>query len=683
MARARQADAWKTIARLRAQLEYHNYRYYILDDPRIADAEYDRLLRDLEAAEAAHPEFASPDSPTQKVGARIDKTFSEVAHRVPMHSLANAFDADEVARFDQRVREHLEMESGAVEYVAEVKLDGLAVSLRFENAWFVRAATRGDGRSGENITHNMRAVLGDAVCLRGSTAAAVPEVLEVRAEVFMRRDDFARLNDAQRERGEKTFVNPRNAAAGSLRQLDPAVTAARPLSLYCYALGEVAGAPPPATHWETLRWLKGFGLPVSDLTRQARGAAGCIDYYEAMLQRRAELPFDIDGVVYKVSRIDWQDSLGHTARAPRWALAHKFPAQEEMTRVEKIELQVGRTGAVTPVARLAPVFVGGVTVSNATLHNRDEIARLDVRVGDTVIVRRAGDVIPEVVKVDKSKRKKGARKFVFPATCPVCDSAIVYEDGGVIARCGGGLFCVAQRKENIRHFAGRAAMDIEGLGNKLVEQLVDAKLVGSVADLYALTEAQLAGLERMAEKSAANLIEALEKSKQTTLARFLFALGIPLIGAATAEALASSLPDLQRLLEADEETLQAIPDVGPVVAQSVLAFFAEAHNREVIAQLVAAGVAWPAPAAAPGGGDGVDSLFAGKTVVLTGTLSMARAEAKRILQSRGARVTGSVSKNTDYVIVGDNPGSKADKAEELGIEMLDEAAFIDMAGAEQ
>lgn len=677
MARAKKADAHARIQHLRAQLAYHNYRYHILDDPEISDSAFDRLMRELEKLESAHAEFASADSPTQKVGGMRDKTFSEVAHRVPMHSLANAFDDAEVARFDQRVRAHLEMEAGEVGYVAEAKLDGLAVSLRYENGYLARAATRGDGRAGENITHNMRAVLGDAVRLH----ATAPAVLEARAEVFMRHDDFAKLNDAQRDRGEKTFVNPRNAAAGSLRQLDPKVTEARPLSLYCYGLGEVSESPPP-THMEILNWLKEFGLPVSDLTRQVQGAAGCLDYYRDMLACRAALPFDIDGVVYKVARIDWQDSLGHTSRAPRWALAHKFPAQEEMTRVENIELQVGRTGAVTPVARLQPVFVGGVTVSNATLHNRDEIARLDVRVGDAVIVRRAGDVIPEIVKVNKSKRKKGARKFVFPDACPVCASAIVYEDGGVIARCSGGLYCDAQRKENIRHFASRTAMDIEGLGNKLVEQLVDAGLVTSVADLYALTEAQLAGLERMADKSAANLAAALRQSKQTTMARFLFALGIPLIGAATAEALASHVPDLQRLLDADEETLQAIPDVGPVVARSVRAFFGEAHNREVIDKLVAAGVTWPRAAEVAGVAGGGDGPFAGKTVVLTGTLSMARNDAKRILQSAGARVTGSVSKNTDFVIVGENPGSKVDKAEALGIPVLDEAAFVDMAGAQ-
>ncbi|MDD9857975.1 MAG: NAD-dependent DNA ligase LigA [Gammaproteobacteria bacterium] len=672
MARPAHAHIPGSIMALREQLQYHNYRYYILADPEISDSEYDRLFRELQALEKSHPEFASPDSPTRRVGGFAEKTFSEVEHRVPMHSLANAFAFDEVERFDSRVREHLELEDGEVEYIAEAKLDGLAVSLRFENAWLVRAATRGDGRKGENITHNMRQVLAGATRLRGPSS---PEVLEVRGEVFMRRDDFERLNRAQRKRGEKTFVNPRNAAAGSLRQLDPAVTGSRPLSVCCYALGQVVGAPLPNTHWEIIRWIKRLGLPVSSLARRVAGVKGCLEYYREMLKRRTELPFDIDGVVYKVSRVDWQDSLGHTARAPRWALAHKFPAQEQMTRVEKIELQVGRTGAVTPVARLTPVFVGGVTVANATLHNRDEIERLDVRVGDRVIVRRAGDVIPEVVKVHKAARKRGARKFTFPKTCPVCASAIVYEDGGVIARCSGGLYCSAQRKENIRHFAGRAAMDIEGLGAKLVDQLVEGELVGNVADLYELTLEQIANLERMAEKSAANLVEALNKSKRTTLARFLFALGIPLIGAATAEALAAHLPDLERLLAADQETLQAIPDVGPVVARSVLAFFDEPHNREVIDKLLAHGVTWPAPQPRSGNPGGA---FAGKTVVLTGTLSVARAEAKRMLQSAGARVTGSVSKNTDYVVVGDNAGGKAEKAGELGVAMIDEEAFIGM-----
>ena len=688
----------KELVTLREQLEYHNYRYYILDDPQIPDSEYDRLLGKLAALEKSHPEFASADSPTRKVGARKGgngvppaRTFSEVVHRMPMRSLANAFEREQVERFDQRVRERLDIangEGGDIEYIAEVKLDGLAVSLRFENGWLVQAATRGDGSTGENITQNMRQVLAGATRLKGES---VPKALEVRGEVFMTKDDFRKLNQRQRELGEKLFVNPRNAAAGSLRQLDPAVTGSRPLRLCCYALGEVSGAASPRNQWEVLKWLERLGLPVSDNARRAAGAQGCLEYYDEMLERRADLPYDIDGVVYKVSRLDWQNTLGHTARAPRWALAHKFPAEEDITVVEKIESQVGRTGAITPVARLKPVFVGGVTVSNATLHNRDEIARLDVRVGDSVIVRRAGDVIPEVVSVIKEKRPKRTRKFKFPQHCPVCKSAIVYERDGVIARCSGGLYCDAQRKENIRHFASRTAMDIEGLGGKLVEQLIGEKLVGGVADLYALTSGQLEGLERMAKKSAANLIEALDNSKRTTLARFLYALGIPLVGEATAETLAANLGNLEGVISADEEALQTIPDVGPVVAQSVVTFFRQPHNREVIDKLLDAGVRWPTPETGPATDPEVgdasatdpDTAFAGKTVVLTGTLSMPRAEAKRLLKSLGAQVTGSVSKKTDYVIVGENAGGKADEAERLQISVLDEGQFVAMADGEK
>jgi len=668
--------ARKKIAALREQLEAHNYRYHVLDDPEIPNSEYDRLLMQLEALEKKHPQFAAADSPTQKVGGAAGNTFSAVTHSTPMRSLANAFEAEQVTAFDRRVRELLEVEEGEVEYVAEVKLDGLAVSLRFENGWLARAATRGDGRSGENITHNMRRVLGGATCLRGDA----PGVLEVRGEVFMRKEDFAQLNQTRRARDEKPFVNPRNAAAGSLRQLDPNVTAARPLALCCYALGEIAGGAPPQTHWETLRWLAGFGLPVSDLARPAAGARGCLAYYADMLARRGALPFDIDGVVYKVSRLEWQTEIGHTAKAPRWALAHKFPAQEEITVVENIEIQVGRTGAITPVARLRPVFVGGVTVSNATLHNRDEIARLDVRIGDSVVVRRAGDVIPEVVSVLAARRKKGARKFPFPQACPVCGARVVQEEDGAIARCSGGLYCDAQRKENIKHFAGRGAMDIEGLGDKLVEQLVDGGLIRNVADLYALSEKPLAGLERMAEKSAANLLDALARSKQTTLARFLYALGIPLVGEATAESLASGLRDLEAVAEAGEETLRQIPDIGPVVARSVISFFGEAHNREVINALRAAGMRWPRP---PKPRAATGSPFAGKSVALTGSLSMPRSEAKRLLQSLGARVSASISGATDYVIIGDKPGAKAARAEELQITMLQEAEFLELAKARQ
>lgn len=672
---------------LREQLEYHNYRYHVLDDPKITDGEFDHLMGQLQSLEAVHPEFASADSPTQKVGGAVAKTFSEVVHGVPMHSLANAFADEQIEKFDQRARERVELQDGLIEYVAEVKLDGLAVSLRFERGWLVQAATRGDGRSGENITHNMRQVLaagrggsgeGGATHLRGTS---IPQVLEVRGEVFMRKDDFRKLNQSQREQDAKTFVNPRNAAAGSLRQLDPAVTAARPLQLCCYALGEVVGAPIPPTHWEVVEWIARLGLPVSSLAQRVVGVAGCLEYYAEMLQRRADLPFDIDGVVYKVSRMDWQDALGHTARAPRWALAHKFPAQEETTVVEGIELQVGRTGAITPVARLKPVFVGGATVSKATLHNWDEIARLDVRIGDSVIVRRAGDVIPEVVSVIAAKRLKGARKCKFPRKCPVCASTIVRARDGVIPRCSGGLHCPAQRRENIKHFASRAAMDIEGLGDKLVAQLIDGGQIANVADLYALSAAQLAGLERMGEKSAANLIAALDNSKRTTLARFLYALGIPLVGVATAETLAAHLPSLEGLLAASEEALQEIPDVGPVVAESIVAFFREVHNRQVIDKLIAVGVAWPPPVVAEADGETTagPTPFTGKTVVLTGALSMPRTEAKRILQSLGARVVGSISNKTDYVIVGENAGAKAEQAEALQVTVLDEDAFLRMA----
>ena len=665
-------DPKKEIVRLREQLENHNYRYYILDNPEIPDASYDRLLRELQALEKSHPEFASSDSPTRKVGSSIEKTFTEVVHKVPMRSLANAFEVEELENFDRRVRELVELESGEVEYVAEVKLDGLAVSLRYENGWLVQAATRGDGNKGENITQNMRQVLAGLSRLNGDS---VPQVLEARGEVFMRKDDFERLNDRQRQQEKKLFVNPRNAAAGSLRQLDPAITASRPLSIFCYSLGEVIGVTLPGTHWEIMQWIGKLGLPVSDLSRQVRGVKGCLQYYDEILKSRADLPFDIDGIVYKVSRMDWQSTLGHTARAPRWALAHKFPAQEEMTVVEKIEIQVGRTGAITPVARLRPVFVGGVTVSNATLHNRDEIERLDVRAGDSVIVRRAGDVIPEVVSVVAANRPKNTRKFKFPEHCPVCKSSIVYERNGVIARCSGGLYCDAQRKENIKHFASRKAMDIEGLGDKLVEQLINDKLVSNVADLYALSVDQIEGMERMAKKSASNLVDSLSKSKHCTLARFLYAMGIPLVGETTAEILAAHSPDLDHLMSTDEEALQTIPDIGPVVAASIVTFFQQTHNREVIDKLIAAGVQWPDSMAAR---VTENSRFSGKIVVITGTLSMSRAEAKQILQSMGARVTASVSKNTDYVIVGADAGAKADQAEQLQITMLDEKQFLEL-----
>lgn len=663
---------------LREELEYHNYRYYVLDDPVIPDAEYDRLLRELEGLETDHPEYASEDSPTRKVAGSVVRTFSEVVHAVPMRSLANAFEDEEVVAFDRRVREIIELEDGDVEYVAEPKIDGLAVSLRYEKGWLVQAATRGDGRRGENITQNMRKVLGPGTTLDGG---AVPAVLEVRGEVFMGREDFAAMNREQAAAGQKTFVNPRNAAAGSLRQIDPAVTESRPLSFFAYSLGQVADAAVPGTHWDILQWIREFGLPVCKLAKRVRGVDGCLAYYREMRETGRGLPYDIDGVVYKVSRMDWQSSLGHTARAPRWALAHKLPAQEEMTMLKRIEIQVGRTGAITPVARLAPVFVGGVTVSNATLHNRDEIDRLDAREGDAVILRRAGDVIPEILSVVKERRPDGIDQYKFPLTCPECGSDIVHERGGVIARCSGGLFCSAQRKENIRHFASRRAMDIEGLGDKIVDQLLGAGLIHDVADLFRLEKEPVAALERMADKSAENLIGAIDGSRETTLPRFLYALGIPLVGEATAETLAEHFGDLDPIMDADAEQLQQVPDIGPVVAESVRVFFGQDHNREIVNRLRGKdiGVRWVRAEARQAR---EDSPFNGKTVVLTGALSMARSDAKKILQSLGAKVTGSVSKKTDFVVVGADAGSKAEEAEQLEIPMLDEREFLSMAGHE-
>lgn len=666
------------ILELREQLEYHNYRYYVLDDPELPDSTYDRLINQLSTLEKENPEFFTKDSPTQKAGGFAAKTFSEVVHAIPLRSLGNAFGEEEIVNFDRRVRELVELDIGEVEYIAEPKLDGLAVSLRFENGWLVQAATRGDGKQGENITQNMRMVLKSCTQLKtGSsnknTPGKPPEVFEVRGEVFMSKDDFEKMNRDQIQAGEKTFVNPRNAAAGGLRQLDPAVTASRPLQICCYALGEIVGVEMPATHHDAIKLIKSFGLPVSDLAKSVKGVSGCLDYYQNLAEKRESLPFDIDGVVYKVSRMDWQNSLGFTAKAPRWAIAHKFPAQEDMTIVEKIGIQVGRTGAITPVARLKPVFVGGVTVSNATLHNREEIQRLDVRAGDSVIVRRAGDVIPEVVSVIMSKRPGKTKKFRFPSKCPVCSSPVVYEGEGVIARCSGGLFCDAQKKESIKHFTSRKAMNIEGLGDKLVTLLVDDKLIDDVSDIYSLSVDQISGLERMAEKSATNLVESIEKSKNTSLTRFLYALGIPLVGETTAETLADSLLTLENIEEKSIEELQGIPDVGPIVAESVSTFFKQAHNKKVIKKLLNSGITWPKPEKRE---QMTDSVFSNKTVVLTGALSISRSDAKDILQSQGAKVTGSVSKNTDFVIVGEDAGSKADKAEKLGVEIVDEQQFL-------
>ena len=662
-------QALRRIRTLREQLDYHNYRYYVLDDPEIPDASYDKLLRELEALEARHPEYHSETSPSRTVGAYVPTAFAPVQHAVPLRSLANAFDEEEIIAFDRRVSEGVETDR-PVSYVVEPKLDGLAVSLRYEGGWLVQAATRGDGRTGENITHNMRVVLEGDTQLTGRD---VPEVFEVRGEVFMAKADFEALNRRQAESGGKLFANPRNAAAGGLRQIDPSVTATRPLRLYCYGLGEVVGAALPDTQQQVLEWIAALGLPVSDLYRVVEGAEGLLDYYHNMLEKRESLAFDIDGVVCKVARLDWQNSLGFTSRAPRWAIAHKFPAQEATTTIRGIEIQVGRTGAITPVARLEPVFVGGATVSNATLHNRDEIRRLDVRIGDTVVVRRAGDVIPEIVSVVLSSREGDPPEFDFPTICPVCESEVVYEGDGVVARCSGGLFCSAQKKESIKHFASRKAMDIDGLGDKLVEMMVRDGMIDDVSDLYRLEVEQVAAMERMAEKSATNLVNAIERSRHTTLARFLYALGIPLVGETTAETLADALVSLEAIMAADEEALQAIPDIGPIVAHSVVTFFDQAHNREIIEQLKALGINWPEAAPRAVASDG---FFSGKTVVLTGTLSMPRDEARKRLQAQGAKVTGSVSKKTDFVIAGEEAGSKADRAEELGVPILDEAQMM-------
>lgn len=654
---------------LRRIIDHHNYRYHVLDDPEVPDAEYDRLLRELKALEAAHPDLITPESPTQRVGAAPLSAFAEVVHEVPMLSLDNAFSESELEDFDRRIREHLEV--AAVIYSAEPKLDGLAVSLRYENGVLVRGATRGDGARGEDITHNVRTISSVPLRLRGDD---YPAVLEVRGEVFMPKKGFAELNRRARERGEKIFVNPRNAAAGSLRQLDARVTAERPLEMFCYALGVVEGAVLADSHSKNLERLRTWGLRVCPEWRRVEAAAGCLAYYREILARREQLPYEIDGVVYKVDRVDQQRDLGFVSRAPRWAIAHKFPAQEELTRVLDIDVQVGRTGALTPVARLEPVFVGGVTVTNATLHNIDEVRRKDVRVGDTVVIRRAGDVIPEVVSVVLQHRPENSREFELPERCPVCGSEVIRAEGEAAARCIGGLFCSAQRKEAVRHFASRRAMDIEGLGDKLVEQLVEQGLVHNPADLYRLDLQTLQALERMGQKSAENLLAALERSKQTTLARFLYALGIREVGESTALALAAYFGTLDALIAADTAQLQEVPDVGPVVAKNIHAFFQVGENRLIIEQLRQAGITWPEQKAAV-----LERILEGQTFVITGTLeSMSRDEAKTRLQALGAKVSGSVSKKTHCLIAGANAGSKLAKATELNVKVLDEEAFLEL-----
>lgn len=701
-------------ADLRARLNRAAHQYYTLDAPEIPDAEYDRLFQELQALEAAHPELATPDSPTRRVGGAILDSLQPVRHVVPMLSIRTETDTTPRGAevFDQRVRDYLASEqrrtqlkptderyraeplgpeaqailAGApVAYVAEPKFDGLAINLRYEDGVLVQAATRGDGETGEDVTQNIRTVRQIPLRLNGKA----PPVLEVRGEVYMRRDDFEALNERMRQKmaaGDKaarTFVNPRNTAAGAVRQLDPALTAERPLSFFAYGLGEVTppaqGGPDFASHWQVLQAMKSWGFPVSSLARRAQGASDLIAFHADIAARRDGLPFDIDGVVYKVDSLALQRELGFVTREPRWAVAHKYPAQEQLTTVQAIDVQVGRTGKLTPVAKLAPVFVGGVTVTNATLHNELEARRKDVRVGDTVIVRRAGDVIPEVVAVLPDKRQAGAPEFTMPAHCPVCGSDVVREEGEADHRCTGGLFCAAQRKQALLHFASRKALDIEGLGEKLVDQLVDGNVVKTLPDLYRMGFVSLAALDRMAEKSAQNLLDALEKSKQTTLARFLYALGIRHVGESTAKDLARHFGKLDAVLDASTDQLLQVPDVGPVVAESIHTFFRQPHNREVVEQLRAVGVHWPEGEPAPA----ALLALAGKTFVLTGTLpTLSRDDAKAMLEAAGAKVAGSVSKKTSYVVAGEEAGSKLDKARELGVPVIDEGGMRALLGGE-
>jgi DNA ligase (NAD+) len=694
-------DDTRRIAELRHLLHQHAHRYYVDDAPTIPDAEYDKLFQELQALEARHPELVSGDSPTQRVGGKPLDGFAPVRHAVPMLSIRTETDtsASGAQNFDARIRRELGLTDAdsAVLYVAEPKFDGLAMSLRYEHGVLVRAATRGDGETGEDVTQNIRTI--GQIPLRlvapprgtdlfslptgGETRSEVPPVLEVRGEVYMRRDDFEALNERQRQKiaagakGEKTFVNPRNAAAGAVRQLDPGIAAQRPLSFFAYGLGEVtpadSGGPVFATHFEMLQTLKTWGFPVSSLVKQVQGAAGLVTYYDSIGQARDGLGFDIDGVVYKVDSLIQQRQLGFVTREPRWAVAHKFPAQEMLTQVLAIDVQVGRTGKLTPVAKLAPVFVGGVTVTNATLHNEDEARRKDVRVGDTVIVRRAGDVIPEVVSVLLEERQGEPTVFTMPQTCPVCGSVALREEGEADYRCTGGLFCSAQRKQAILHFAQRRAVEVEGLGDKLVDQLVDGGIIHTLPDLYRLGFTALASLARMADRSAQNIVAALEKSKRTTLPRFLFGLGIRHVGEATAKELARHFGQLDAIMDASEEQLLEVADVGPTVAKSLRTFFDQPHNREVVAQLRACGLSWPEGPPA----ERAPTPLSGLTLVLTGTLpTLGREEAKALVEAAGGKVAGSVSKKTSYVVAGAEAGSKLDKALALGVPVLDEAGLL-------
>lgn len=668
------ASIISSLEALKEQIRQYDYHYYVLDAPIVPDSEYDQCFRALQALEQQYPELITPDSPTQRVGGAALESFSSVTHRQAMLSLNNAFEMTEVEAFDKRIREGLGI--SMVEYAVEPKFDGLAITLTYENGIFVQGATRGDGYTGEDVTLNLKTIR--SIPMRIMTDNP-PKLLEVRGEVLMFKQDFEKLNQAQVARGEKLFANPRNAAAGSLRQLDPNITKTRPLSFFAYGLGANEGVPYQATHASAMNYLSGLQLPVSEQRATVLGVEGLMQYYAQIGKAREQLPFDIDGVVYKVNAISQQNELGFVSRAPRWAVAHKFPAQEALTIVEAIDVQVGRTGAITPVARLKPVFVGGVTVTNATLHNQDEIDRKDVRVGDTVSVRRAGDVIPEVVSVALHLRPANTQPYhilsAIQHVCPVCGSHVIKQTDEAVARCTGGLFCSAQRKQAILHFASRRAIDIEGLGDKLVEQLVDAGLVHTLADIYHLTLNDLANLERMAEKSAQNLLDALEASKKTTVARFIYALGIRNVGETTGKDLARHFGHLSALMQADLETLLQVPDVGPIVAESILQFFNETHNREVIQKLRDAGLNWQESA----GQQHTSGALSNKTFVLTGTLpTLSREDAKAMIEQAGGKVSGSVSKKTDFVVVGSDAGSKLEKAQSLGIAIIDETALLAM-----
>jgi DNA ligase (NAD+) len=665
------------VIQLRQELNLHNHHYYVLDAPVITDQAYDRLLRRLQQLEAEFPELVTADSPTQRVGSEPASHFETVTHEVPMLSLDNAFDDEELFSFDRRLRDKLERDS-ALGYCAEPKLDGLAVSLLYEAGNLSRAATRGDGRSGENITANARTIVSVPLRLMGEN---LPRRIEVRGEVYMELEGFDALNQSQRQAGGKVFANPRNAAAGSLRLLDSRITASRPLTFCSYGIGLCEGIELPASQFRQMQYLRSIGIPVSRQIELLDSIEDCLDYHQRILEQRDSLAFDIDGVVFKLDNTAWQREAGFVSRAPRWAIAYKFPAQEVMTRLLDVDFQVGRTGALTPVARLDPVAVGGVMVSNATLHNMDEIERKDVRIGDIVIVRRAGDVIPEVVAPVLQQREGDLKLPRMPVRCPVCDSEVLQQPGQAAYRCVGGLVCAAQRKEAIKHYASRKALDIEGLGDKLVEQMVEQGMVDSIADLYHLSLDQLAGLERMAEKSARNLLDALEQSKQTSLARFIYALGIREVGEATAEALAGHFGAIEAVMDADEEALQQVEDVGPVVAGNIRHFFDQEKNRDIVEKILLQGVSWPQADAAQ---QQQLQTLEGKTYVISGTLEgLSRDQAAKLLKARGAKVSGSVSTKTTAVISGDNPGSKVTKAEELGVEILDQIGFENLLGGRE